>query len=90
MCLELSDASARLSSRSVAVDATPHGAVVRIPAQAIRFVEVVRIGLQTRRGEYGRPLRNEGLHGRETLMREVQMVTTVLTIFIRERSRRLH
>jgi hypothetical protein len=36
---------ARLSSRLVAVNATPHGAVVWVSAQPVRFVKVVGIGL---------------------------------------------
>ena len=37
---------ARLSSRLVAVNATPHGAVVWVSAQPIGFVKIVGIGLR--------------------------------------------
>jgi hypothetical protein len=36
---------ARLSSRLVAVNATPNGTVVWVSAQPVRFVKVVGIGL---------------------------------------------
>jgi len=39
----------RLTQRSVAVDATRHDAVIRIPAQAVCLMVIVWIGLWARR-----------------------------------------
>ena len=65
---------ARLSSRLVAVDATPNGAVVWVSAQPIRFVKVIGIGLWPCGWEHSRSLRDSGAHIGKVLMSDTRRV----------------
>src|ERR1700678_1701000 len=57
-----------LSSRLVAVNATPNGAVVWVSAQPVRFVKVVGIGLWPARRKDGRRVEDTGAHFGEVPM----------------------